>query len=234
MRIQIIDLSRGIVLILMILFNYSITLNYFQVISLPSTFIYWLILPSLIGGTFILLSGMSAYASYKNKEKNFTKRYFIRGFKLTGFAILITLFTFIFVPQGTVYFGILHLFAITSFIVPFLIKYDKINLILGLIFVIFGVFLQLTQFDFPYLTWLGFMPKNFFTFDYFPLMPWLGVIMLGIYFGKHTFKKTIDIHFKGKLSNIFTFLGKHSLTIYLIHQPLLIMLLLFLGFRFYV
>lgn len=230
-RIQSIDLIRGIDIVLMVLFNYSVTLSYFRLIHMPSNFLYWSVFPRVIAAIFIFISGAAAYVSFENRKEGFSKRYLIRGGKLLIFAAFITLFTYIFVREGTIYFGILHFFAASSFFVPFFIRYSKLNLAIGLLIILSSSYLQLTDSDFPYLFWLGFTPENFYTFDYFPLMPWLGVLLLGIYSGKYIIEKTVHIKFKGRLAGIFAFFGKNSLTIYLIHQPVLILFLVASGFK---
>ncbi len=232
-RIQTIDIIRGVDIVLMILFNYSVTLSYFRLINMPPDFLYRFVFPRAIASVFIFISGAAAYVSFENHRENFSKRYFIRGVKLIVFAILITLFTYIFVPAGTVYFGILHFFAISSFLVPVFIKYNTLNLVAGLLIALPGFYLQLTEFDFSYLLWLGFTPENFSTFDYFPLIPWFGVLLLGMYSGKYVVERTVNIKSEGKLADIFSVLGKNSLTIYLIHQPALILLLMVLGFKIF-
>lgn len=232
-RIQTIDIIRGIDIILMILFNYSVTLDYFRIINMPPDFIYSFVFPRAIASVFIFISGAAAYVSFEKNKENFGKKYYIRGVKLIFFAILITVFTYIFVPARTVYFGILHFFAAGSFLVPFFIKYNKLNLIAGLLIILAGFYLQLTEFNFPYLLWLGFTPENFFTFDYFPLIPWLGVLLLGIYSGRYVIGKTASLEFEGRLAAAFKFLGKNSLFIYLIHQPLMVLLLMVMGLKLF-
>ncbi|NIM47536.1 MAG: DUF1624 domain-containing protein, partial [Candidatus Aenigmarchaeota archaeon] len=92
------------------------------------------------------------------------------------------------------------------------------------------------SFDFSWLLWLGFTPKNYYTFDYFPILPWFGITLLGIYFGNLLYKNG-KRRFKIKdVSNVsivkfLTFLGRKSLIIYLVHQPLLVIFLLILGFK---
>jgi len=230
-RIQAIDFIKGIDIVFMVLFNYSITLDYFNLIRIPSDHLYRYPLPISIASIFIFMSGISAHLSFEKHKEKLTRKYFIRGMKLLFFALLITLFTYVFVPRYTIYFGILHFFAVASFLIPIFIKYKKLNLIAGLSIILSGVYLQQQTFNFSYLLWLGFVPENFSTFDYFPLIPWLGIILLGVYFSRHIIQKTANIKFKSGLSSIFKFLGKHSLTVYLIHQPLLIMLLIVLGFK---
>lgn len=232
-RIQAIDFVKGIDIIFMVLFNYSITLDYFNLIRIPSSSLYRYILPVSIASIFIFISGVTSYISYQKQKKKLTRNYFIRGIKLLFYAILITLFTYVFVPRNTIFFGILHFFAVTSFLIPIFIKYNKLNLIAGLWLILSGVYLQQQTFGFSYFFWLGFIPENFSTFDYFPMIPWLGVILLGIYYGKYIDEKTQKIKFNSNFSNIFKFLGKHSLTVYLIHQPLLILFLIVFGFKLF-
>lgn len=232
-RIQAIDLIKGINIVLMVLFNYSITLDYFGLIRIPSNYLYQYIVPGSIASIFIFISGVAAYVSYEKHKEKLAAKYFIRGIKLLFFAILITLFTYVFVPQKTIFFGILHFFALASFIIPIFIKYHKLNLIAGLSIIISGIYLQQQIFNFSFLFWLGFTPLNLSTFDYFPLIPWLGVILLGIYCGNYIIGKTVKIKFKSKISSIFSFIGKHSLTIYLIHQPVLVLFLIGCGFKLF-
>ncbi|HMB44617.1 MAG TPA: heparan-alpha-glucosaminide N-acetyltransferase domain-containing protein, partial [Candidatus Methanoperedens sp.] len=78
-RIQAIDFIKGIDIILMVLFNYSITLDYFNLIQIPSSYLYRYILPISIASIFIFMSGVTAYASYEKHRDKLTKRYFIRG-----------------------------------------------------------------------------------------------------------------------------------------------------------
>ena len=232
-RIQLIDFVKGIDIVFMVLFNYSITLDYFNFIRIPSSFIYRYILPIFIASIFIFISGVLAYISYEKQKEKLTMKYFKRGMKLLFYAILITLFTYVFVPRNTIFFGILHFFAVTSFLMPIFIKFNKLNLIAGSIIILSGVYLQQQTFGFSYLLWLGFVPENFSTFDYFPIIPWLGVILLGVYYGRYIVETVEEIKMEGRFSSIFKFLGQHSLTVYLIHQPLLIMFLFASGFKLF-
>lgn len=230
MRIQVIDFARGIDIVLMVLFNWSVTLGFFRVVQMPTDFLYSFIFPRAIAAVFIFLSGVVAYASYKNAGKDFGKRYFVRGAKLALFASAITLVTWLFLPAGAIVFGILHFFALSSFIVPLLMGRGRLNLIAGIAIVLMGSYLQTVDFGSSYLFWLGLVPNGFFTFDYFPLLPWLGVLMLGIYFGKGVIDRASRVKIKGKAADAFSFLGKNSLTVYLLHQPLLMLVLFLLGF----
>ncbi len=230
MRMQAIDFARGINIVLMVLFNWSVTLDFFRIVQMPADFLYSFVFPRAIAAVFIFLSGVVAYASYKKLKKGFGRRYFVRGAKLAVFASLITLATRVFFPAETIFFGILHFFAMSSFIAPLLMNRGRFNLVAGIAVILLGAWLQTIDFNSPYLLWLGLVPKNFFTFDYFPLLPWLGALMLGVYFGKTVIDRASNIKMKGKIPSMFSFLSKNSLTIYLVHQPLLILVLFLIGF----
>ena len=80
-RIQAIDFVRGIDIIFMVLFNYSITLDYFNLIRIPSNYLYRYILPVSIASIFIFISGVSAYVSYQKQKEKLTRKYFMTGNK---------------------------------------------------------------------------------------------------------------------------------------------------------
>ena len=65
---------------------------------------------------------------------------------------------------------------------PFL-RYRWPNLVLGVVLIGLGKYLQSQTFDLPWLVWLGFEPANHVYLDYFPLIKWFGVVLLGIFAG---------------------------------------------------
>jgi uncharacterized membrane protein len=239
-RLWEIDFFRGIAIILMIIFNYSFALLYLRIYVLNDGFLYWYVFPRFIGGMFIFLAGLSLtlmYSQIKNK-KDSHKKFFSRGLKIFGYGLLITAITYLTFPEAFIIFGILHFIGISIILGSFFLKYNKLNLVLGLLIILFGFYLQSFSFNFSYLLWLGFTPQNFYTFDYWPILPWFGVTLLGIFFGNLLYKNG-KRNFKIKdFSNSFVtrfldFLGRNSLSIYLIHQPLLVIILLVLGFKIF-
>ena len=239
-RLWEVDFFRGIAIILMIIFNWSFALLYLKVYVFNGGFLYWYVFPKFIGGMFIFLAGLSLtlmYSQIKNK-KDSHKKFFSRGLKIFGCGLLITAITYLTFPEAFIIFGILHLIGISIILGSFFLKYNKLNLVLGLLIIFLGFYLQSFSFNFSYLLWLGFTPQNFYTFDYWPILPWFGVTLLGIFFGNLLYKNG-KRNFKIKdFSNSFVtrfldFLGRNSLSIYLIHQPLLVIILLALGFKIF-
>ena len=104
-----------------------------------------------------------------------------------------------------------------------------------MIFIGAGLYLSLFTFNFNEFLWLGFVPQNLQTLDYFPLLPWLGVMSLGIFMGGlfyQNYNRSFNIPDISQFSivKLFNFLGKHSLLIYIIHQPILLLFLYLSGF----
>jgi len=87
------------------------------------------------------------------------------------------------------------------------------------------------SFAWPCLLWLGLEPDNHMYVDYFPLIPWFGVVLIGIFLANILYADNIrrfplpDLtHLR--LVRMLQHLGQNSLMIYLIHQPLLFLILI--------
>ncbi len=232
MRFWEIDFLRGIAVILMVVFNYAFTLRYFGVYSLGGGWAFWWLFPRLVASMFIFLAGVSLAISHsrvKKTGKSIRIKFLFRGARILGYGLIITAVTWLFFPKEFIIFGILHFIGLSVILsMLFLNTSRNKTIFFALLFIAAGIYLQGFVFDFPWLLWLGLMPYNFQTFDYFPLMPWFGVMLLGILAGnllypggKRNFKLKGKIYIAGPLC----FLGRHSLPIYLLHQVVLVGLL---------
>ena len=232
-----IDSLRGIAILMMIVFHFLFDFNYFANADVAVSSGFWLYFARATASLFILLVGISLTLSYSRAEKNnnaLFSKYLKRGIKIFLWGFAITIITFVFLRQGYVIFGILHFIGISIILSYPLIKKKIINLLLGGLLVISGLFLFQFTFSFRWLLWLGFIPKNLYTLDYFPLLPWFGLILIGIFLGNTLYsgyRRTYRIpDFSDfALFRILSFLGRHSLLIYLLHQPVLIFILYFMG-----
>ena len=135
---------------------------------------------------------------------------------------------------GHVEFGILHLIGFSIAAAYPLLRFKWLNLFLWMAFYVAGYYVQRIHVDTTWLVWLGLTPVRYTPVDYFPVIPWFGVVLLGIFLG-NTFYPNGDRSFalpdlSGTLPiRSLDFLGRHSLLIYLIHQPLLFAILAVLG-----
>lgn len=231
-----VDFFRGIAIILMIIFNWSFTLRYFNLYTINGGLAYWYLFPRFIAFMFIFIVGVSLALSY-NRVKNQTKKkiyikYLIRGSKIFSLGIGITIVTWLLFPESFIIFGILNLIGLSIILaIPFL-DFKKSNLGFGLLLIVAGILLKNTIKS-GWFLWL--VPQNFPTFDYFPIFPWFGVVLIGLFVGDSLYSKDkrnfkIKDYSKSHIVKSISYLGKHSLILYLIHQPILISILLILGF----
>ncbi len=233
-----IDFFRGIAVIAMVAFHVAFDLNYFAGYSLPLYSGALFALGRFAAVAFIFIVGVSLAISYARAKEQKSgmrlfKKYFFRGAKIFCLGLLITAVTWILFPSSAVFFGVLHLIGaaiIAAF--PFLGK-KKASLFTGIALIALGFWMQQFSFSFPWFLWLGLVPKNFYTFDYFPLLPWFGVVLLGLFAGNALYpnakrKFNMPDFSKNKVIQFFCFLGRDSLLIYFLHQPLLVALILLL------
>jgi uncharacterized membrane protein len=230
MRFWEIDFFRGIAVLLMVFFNWSFALYYLQLLTTTEDVFFWFWFPRIIAAMFIFIAGVAMAVSYAKNSG--WKRHAKRGAKLIILGLAITAVTYAMFPKDFIVFGILHFIGAATLLSLFLLKRCRkfIPIAAPTAFVI-GLVLQNITFDFPYLLWLGFAPNGFSTLDYFPLLPWLGIFLLGTALGNHFYakgKRQFKIS-QSKLTKPLEFMGRHSLLIYIVHQPLLIVILFVLG-----
>ncbi|MFW6122192.1 MAG: heparan-alpha-glucosaminide N-acetyltransferase [Petrotogales bacterium] len=227
-----IDLLRGIAVVMLIFFHFLYDVNFFGIYKLSLYSGYFLIYVYMGGTLFLMLVGISLTLSYSRVKGTFTKKqlqlkYLRRGVKIFGLGMIITLVTWVYLDKGFIVFGALHCIGISIILAyPFLqLRYK--NLILGIILILIGILLKFFFFDFYWLVWLGFTPAQFYTVDYFPLLPWFGVVLVGVFIGNSLYpnhKRHFDLKdlSRYRAIQLFCFLGRHSLIIYFLHQLILI------------
>jgi uncharacterized membrane protein len=225
-----VDLLRGIAVLLMIAYHFSYDLSYFLNYRIVQQELFWFYFPRFIGAAFIFLLGVSLALKYYAKPKLGFGSYLRRGIWIFLLGMLITLVTYLFARDVYIIFGILQFAGAATIIGYFFRKSGKWNLLYGAIAIAVGLLLSSRSFDFPYLLWLGFTPTNFLSLDYYPILPWIGVVFLGIYFGEYFYRgykrkiELADLSRKPVISSLCLF-GRHSLLIYFLHQPIIFLLI---------
>jgi uncharacterized membrane protein len=236
-----VDFLRGMAIILMVLFHLAYDLNYFGAERIEVASGFWFYLARFTASLFLLLVGVSLSLSYSRARllgqiDRFRFRLMKRGLWILSLAMGVTLVTYLFIGRGFIVFGVLHLIGVSLLLAYPFLRLHGTNFILGLLFILVGLFLQSLSVDFPWLLWLGLAPMDFRSVDYFPLLPWLGVILMGVAFGDlfyRSYSRRIpvpDLAGSSLVSGL-AFLGRNSLAIYLAHQPVLIGLLYLGGVR---
>jgi uncharacterized membrane protein len=214
-----IDFIRGFAVLLMIIFHLTFDLNLFRILHIP--FLnnpYWLGFGRFVLILFLICVGMGLAIVHKQQIK--WRLVNKRLYKIGGWALIITIVTYMIIPKHFVFFGILHLIAVASLAGVFFVKRPRLSLLLCLMFVIPDLIFGPTLI--PAAKWLKVIPA-----DYIPFYPWFGIVLLGIYLESVNFHK-IPLK-RNYLTRPFEAMGKHSLKIYLLHQPILIGMLLFFN-----
>lgn len=225
------DVFRGFAIIFMIFLHVLWDLDYFGIMPLnKNIYQFNIICPSL----FFLIVGMCLAVSYnKNQQPNKGKMYphlFGRGLKILVLGTLLTGATYLYLPEKPILFGVLHCIGLSIILsIPFL-RFKTYNIIFAAAIILLGVVMGLFPVENPTVLALavGFHPADVWahTVDYFPLFPWFGVSLLGIAAGNVLYKNnerqfSLPDLSKYKPVALFSWLGKHSLAIYLFHQPII-------------
>ena len=233
-RVHFLDLFRGISLLNMLAYHLLFDLVFLFGLNIPwylGKGAYWW--QQMICGSFILFAGFSGRLSRNNGK---------RGALLLGLGMVLTIGTWIAMPEQLVAFGILHFMGCACLLLwlfrPLL---NKVNPVVGTILSL-GMFLLFrgtsrgylgligapvvnlpqsfyqTSFLFP----LGFPSAQFFSSDYFPLLPWFFLFLLGFYLWPLLIRIPGLTKIDSKIpDNPVSWIGRHTLWIYMIHQPIL-------------
>lgn len=216
-RLWEIDFLRGIALILMIFFHVLFDLNeiYGFKISYNSGVYFYIGKLSVI--LFMLISAVSS---------SFTRNNTRRAGKFLLIAIIITVVSHSYDPRFGIKFGILHFLGISILLYPLFRDINKYILaVLGTIIIILGQYLGNISVQHNYLFIFNLTGSSWVSADYYPLFPWFGVFLYGIALEKIFYQKKRSLLTSTPPENFITFTGQHTLLIYLIHQPVLLLII---------
>lgn len=228
-RYQIIDVLRGIAILMMFSFHFSFDLNYYGFIQQDFYHsLFWTHYRIVIVSTFLALVGISLFLATRHGFK--ATAYFRRLGLLVLFAALVSLASYVQFPNSMIFFGILHFIAVASVLGLAFTRFYWLNLCIGIGLIIIGNQVQLSFFNHSLWQWFGLMTQKPITEDYVPLLPWFGVVLIGLFLGKFIYQQNHLPRLQSWKSEhpIFKtlgFAGKHSLIIYMIHQPIFMGLL---------
>ena len=235
-RLFLLDELRGAAIILMVIYHMLFLLaDVFSDMASRSLLLFFSPAQPFIAGLFILICGICCRFSRSNLK---------RGLLLSAVALLLTLSTFaltLFGINEVITFGILHFLAISVLlfvlIEKFLVKLPPLSqiLIFAALFLAtagplvggergigFGrIFLPFPQVNIFPLFALGFPSLSFSSADYFPLIPWLFLFFTGTAIGLYAQKERFPKIFSKSHAKPLQWVGRYSLWIYLLHQPLL-------------
>lgn len=202
---------------------------------------YWNSMMRFIGRQFFVL----LFLVVSGISFTFSKNNFKRGFKMLVVALIITLATFLMEQalsfHALIVFGVIHMFAVNTLIIALIrhfIKNEIVLLFIGMaiitVSIIFGMFTP----PWVSLSWenlLGIIiGTKGFGADYFGILPYLGFILIGTVIGKLFYSQRMSLIPTVNLSerNVVLLTGRYSLWVYVLHQPLVLVFVLALGYIF--
>lgn len=195
-RIIEIDLLRTIAIIMMIVFHIAFDLYYFYGFPIDLFGSVWQSFRILTASLFLIVAGIAT---------NFTAQPLRRAGIVLSCAALISMVTYIYDPKTFIYFGILHCIGLGMLVLIPLKRLKEFTILIGLALALAPALSPLRP-----------------TLDFYPPIPWIGLMLIGYGVGhylyvRNNFRLPITIN-----QSLITFPGRHSLIIYMIHQPIIL------------
>ncbi|MGA9434812.1 MAG: heparan-alpha-glucosaminide N-acetyltransferase [Roseobacter sp.] len=227
-RILALDLLRSLALLGMVIFHFVHDLEMFGYLAKGTTVTGgWALFASLIAGSFLFMAGFSMSLAHNPEIRwsAFCRRLAI----IAAGAFAVTIATYVAFPDRFIFFGILHVIAVSSVLGLFFVKAPN-AVILG---AAIGAFLlpdifRTDALNVTFLTWIGLSTQWRPSLDFLPLFPWVSPFLAGIC-AQRLARRTgllgkMETYFipKRNLLQVLAWPGRRSLVIYLIHQPILI------------
>ena len=225
-RIDVIDIARGFALAAMAIYHFTWDLEFFGYLPAGMTAVGgWKLFARCIASSFLFLVGVSLFLGHADgiRWPGFLRRLAM----VAGAALAISLATYFAVPGGFIFFGILHQIALASVLgLAFLRLPAMVTLLVAIGVLAAPHYLRSDMFNDPWWWWIGLSGITPRSNDYVPLFPWFAAVLTGIAFARIARQTGLLAKFAAiptpGWSLPFIFVGRHSLAVYLIHQPVLI------------
>lgn len=182
----------------------------------------------VVAGTFLALVGIGLVLANRNGIA--WRGVLTRFIRIGGAAGLITVATLFAFHESYIFFGILHCIALSSLIaLPFLRLPPLVTGLAALAAIAAPRLVAHPLFEAPPLVFLGFSARYPNTNDFVPLFPWFGLVLAGIALARIGLpileRSRIALwQPRAGLARLASLAGRHSLAVYLIHQPVLLAL----------
>lgn len=225
-RIPLIDALRGVAIGLMVVYHTCWDLYYLglieaNVIEDPV----WITFQRSIVVLFLSLVGAGLVLSHGDGVRwpAFWRRFAI----IAGASLIVTIGTAVQFPEYFVYFGILQAIALFSLMaVPFLNRAPMMLVLVAALVIFPPMMWHLPVMQEKWLSWIGFWPSPPMTTDIVPVFPWFGVVLLGVaatrwLMGSPAWDWIAGRRLTGVVGQGLRFIGRWSLLIYLVHQPVI-------------
>lgn len=225
------DALRGFAIVWMAAFHFCFDLNHFG--WLRANFYadpLWTRQRTCIVSLFLMCAGMGQAVAYLQRQS--WARFWRRWAQIAGCALLVSLGSYWMFPKSFIYFGVLHGIAVMLVLLRLAAPLGASLVPLGLLAIGLPFLVHDAAFNGRWLNWTGLITEKPITEDYVPLLPWIGVMAVGLAAGQWVLKhrpQWMTGALPVGLGPLAT-LGRWSLSFYMLHQPVLIGLLMLWQF----
>ena len=235
-----IDVLRGVAVAMMVVYHLLWDLQGLGGFEIDVYIGFWHSFQIITASLFICLLGISLALSYdrlrarNTGDSNLFTPFLVRGLVVFSWGIVVGIVTFFVDPGRYVRFGILHFMGVAIvFAYPFLHS-RWLALGAALFLLLVAPFTYSLGLRTSWLTWLGLDASPRAAFDYYPVIPWFAVVLIGIFLGSTFYGSdsrglSVPSSIESMPMRGLRLLGQNSLLIYLVHQPILIALLTVTG-----
>ncbi|MBK9236608.1 MAG: DUF1624 domain-containing protein [Rhodoferax sp.] len=237
-RFDALDALRGGAMVWMTVFHFCFDLNHFG--YLRQNFYqdpFWTWQRAAIVSLFLLCAGMGQAVAVAQQQS--WPRFWRRWVQIAGCAVLVSAGSYWMYPNSYIYFGVLHGMALMLLIARLSASWGRWLWPLGaLALAAPWVALQALDtlrlaelFNQKGLNWLGLITRRPVTEDYVPVLPWLGVMWWGMALGTALLQARPAVLTKtlGRVGRGLAWLGRWSLSYYMLHQPVMLGILMVVG-----
>ncbi len=230
-RFDAIDAMRGVAIVWMTVFHFCFDLNHFG--WLREDFYrdpVWTWQRTAIVSLFLFCAGLGQAVAHQQAQG--WQRFWRRWGQVAGCALLVTAGSYLMFPRSFIYFGVLHGIAVMLIVVRLTAGCGHWlwwlgGLAIAMKFIAAYAVSTWDAADFlnhPGFNWLGLVSRKPITEDWVPLVPWLGVMWWGMAAGHWLLAHRpawVQAALPGAAAPL-SWLGRWSLSWYMLHQPVLI------------
>jgi uncharacterized membrane protein len=224
-RFDRLDALRGAAIVWMALFHLCFDLNYYGFFTPKQHFTadpFWTAQRTAIVSLFLFCAGMGQAIALEQGQS--WARFWRRWAQIAGCAVLVSIGSAWMFPRSWISFGVLHGIAVMLILVRWMAPLRAWLWPIGALAIVLPLLWRHDVFDGPWLRWIGLVTRKPVTEDYVPVLPWLGVMVWGLAAGQW-----LQVHARSMLEGPIpraarglAWLGRWSLSFYMIHQPVLI------------
>ena len=237
-RFDSLDALRGVAMVWMTVFHFCFDLNHLG--YLRQNFYddpFWTWQRTAIVSLFLLCAGVGQAVAQARHQT--WPRFWRRWAQIAGCAVLVSAGSYWMYPNSFIYFGVLHGMALMLLIARLSVSWGRWLWPLGALAMASPWVAAQTLdgmgvaelFNQKSLNWLGLITRRPVTEDYVPLLPWLGVMWWGVAAGTALLqsKPAVLSHAVGRFGRGLGWLGRWSLSYYMLHQPVMLGALMAFG-----